>query len=59
MTKELPVALQRSIPVITVLLRPSTDWHLVKVRDPVSGTSMKLGEFHSGGLPKEEAMPSR
>jgi hypothetical protein len=53
MTKELPRALQRNIPVITVLLRPSADWYLVKVRDPVSGSSMKLGAFHSGGLPKE------
>lgn len=53
MTQELPRALQRNIPVITVLLRPSADWHLVKVRNPVSGSSMKLGAFHSGGLPKE------
>lgn len=52
--KELAPVLLRRVPVITVLLQPSTDWHLAKVRDPSTGAELgKLGDFHSGGLPKE------
>ncbi|WP_296406363.1 toll/interleukin-1 receptor domain-containing protein [Zoogloea sp.] len=53
MKEELPRALRRGVPIITVLLRPSIDWHLVEVHNPLSGRSIKLGEFHSGGLPKD------
>ena len=53
MTKELSRAFQRGIHVITVLLRPSQDWYAVKVRNPATGESKPLGEWHSGGLPKE------
>ena len=51
---ELAYVVSRGIPVITVLLYPSTDWHLIQVLDSGSDVvSRKLGEFHSGGLPKE------
>ncbi|MBN8442220.1 MAG: SUMF1/EgtB/PvdO family nonheme iron enzyme [Thauera sp.] len=53
MKEELPRAVGRNVPVITVLLRPSADWHLVKVRNPARGKEVGLGEFHAGGVPKE------
>lgn len=52
LTKELARAFQRGVDVITVLLRPSHDWYRVKVRNPATGESKALGEWHSGGLPK-------
>lgn len=52
MTTELARALQRNIHVITVLLRPLPDWYGIKVRNPESGATKLLGEWHSGGLPK-------
>lgn len=56
MTKEIPRALLRGARVMTVVLRPSPDWHGVKVSDPTSGRALgELGEFHAGGLPKAGA----
>jgi len=52
LTKELARAFQRGVDVITVLLRPSHDWYRVKVRNPATGESKALGEWHSGGVPK-------
>lgn len=52
MMKELARAFQRGVDVITVLLRPSHDWYRVKVRNPATGESKALGEWHSGGVPK-------
>lgn len=52
MRTEVARAMERGINVITVLLRPSHDWYRVKVRNPKTGESKELGEWHSGGLPK-------
>ncbi len=53
MTKEIPRALLRGARVVTVVLRPSPDWHGIEVSDPASGRVLgELGEFHTGGLPK-------
>lgn len=47
---ELRKAVERKIPITTVLLRPTANW----IRQPVPGSSsgLQLGKFHSGGLPK-------
>lgn len=54
--KELGRAVKRGVPVITVLLEPKEDWIDFPIRDPdvlSSPPLRKLGQFHSGGLPKE------
>lgn len=54
--QELARAVKRGVPVIPVLLRPKGSWIHHPVPDPDDSSAPVLGElgqFHSGGLPKD------
>lgn len=57
MQKELSTAVKRGIPIIPVLLTPIDGWreHVVADPDHPGHPPRRLGDHHSGGLPKDGA----
>lgn len=57
MQKELSAAVKRGIPIVPVVLTPIDGWTEHEIFDPDHRDSppRRLGEFHSGGLPKDGA----
>lgn len=57
MQEELSTAVKRGIPIIPVLLSPIDGWREHEVADPdhPDHPPRRLGDLHSGGLPKDSA----
>lgn len=55
MRKELSAAVKRGVPIVPVVLTPIDGWTEHEIVDPdhLDHPPRRLGEFHSGGLPKD------